>query len=215
MYGGFGQAGVNASMVAQKEAILNAMKATRDDQVLAQKELVKEQIAGSIFMDRVTGQAYRMLPTTIMSGVNFALLNTVGSGVEEVIFNYQVPQGIEYLVAQPTGRMGDYYSPYLWGQLNDGASAPANINNGILRMRVFDAGGDTVKETILNIGTEAFNGADANDLNLRLYFNSPQPVRARDGDIIRGIIISATAMVAANSRVVMQLIKLTKVAGGA
>jgi len=205
----------NAQIVAQKNALLRRLMAEQDDKMLAKKELIKEQSAQTVFMDRVSEKGYRMIPATLYSGANgdFTLSDTTGNGTDEQIFTYTVPNGIEYLFSQPVGRMGDWYSPRLYGNIYDGSTTPALINSGVMRIRIYDAGGDYVKGTALVTGLTEFNAASSVDLNQRLYFNAPNTLRAREGDEVRGTINAATAMEADNSSVTMVLVKLTKVAG--
>lgn len=203
----------NAQTIAQKNSLLRRLISEQDDKMLAKKELIKEQSAETVFMDRVSEKGYRMIPATLTSGVDFDLSDTTGSSTEEQIFSYTVPNGIEYLFSQPVGRMGDWYSPRIYGDIYDGATTAALINSGVMRIRIYDAGGDYVKGTALVVGLREFNEAEASDLNKRCYFNAPNTLRAREGDEIRGTVTAATAMEADNSTVTMVLVKLTKVAG--
>jgi len=197
--------------VAQRNAAQRALE---------QRELVKQNIGENIWTDLTSGKTYKIAPFTITkASLDAAPADIpVAQNGETTWGTYTIPVGTELMFAKPRFARGDIESPHCFGVFADAATPAVALQQGIVRVRVFDSQNHYEKFVPLEVSMEKFNAASAIDIDQRIYFNSQTPGRAVAGDVVR-IAVDAQGtnwsgvVTAAASRFTMELIRLSVIAG--
>jgi len=196
----------NRSAVAQKTAIVNALKSQAKDQAVRQKTLVADAAQSELYSDDITGQVYKAYPVVLTEADFTKTANTVST--ETTIGSYQVPNGIEYLFRAPKSNL-DRNSPYLYGSIRDLTTSSATLTAGAFRIKVMDASQNDLKGQPFTGAISQINTADAIDWNKRLFFNCRKPIRAKAGDYILLTLNSASSWyISSPSTLVIQALEL-------
>lgn len=195
---------------------LSVAKNNAAQRALEQREIVKSNIGENIWTDLTSGKTYKISPFTItarnLDGTGLSAFTAQSS--EQTIGTFTVPVGTELMFAKPRFARGDIESPHIFANLTSNGTAA--INDGVFRVRVFDSQAHFEKFIPLEVSMEKLNAASAIDIDQRVYFNSQTPGRAVSGDVIRLAIDpqgGATTFDTNNARVVLELIRLSVLAG--
>jgi len=194
---------------------LSVAKSNAAQRALEQREIVKSNIGENIWTDLTSGKTYKISPFTITArNLDAALSAFTAQSSEQTIGTFTVPVGTELMFAKPRFARGDIESPHIFANLTSNGTAA--INDGVFRVRVFDSQAHFEKFIPLEVSMEKLNAASAIDIDQRVYFNSQTPGRAVSGDVIRLAIDpqgGATTFDTTNARVVLELIRLSVLAG--
>lgn len=198
--------GQREEIVMQQEALVKQLEAEKRDKAYAQKALVSARESEGLIVDPLTGETFREISVVLDVTTWTTAVNTVNTPT--IVAQSVVPTGVVYYFRAVKSEV-DRNAPYLYGILQNVTPA---LLVGTVRIRVFDASLNQLKGQPWVGSVAELNGAAAAPTNwfTRLFFNSRVPVRAQPGDVLVVELTATTAIVWANSSLIMHLIQLTR-----